>query len=86
MMANDFHHAGIVIWVERSASDRLPDFMTVGEMGEHIAYVGQHLALNDGPDYMKWVFRKILNLSYQESFDYITTNGVHYKMELKDED
>ena len=86
MMSRDFHHAGIVIWVERqTGSDVLPSFMTIGEMSEHIAYVAQHIAMNDGPDYMKYVFRNILNISWRESFDYITVDGVRYKMERKNE-
>jgi hypothetical protein len=86
MMARDHKYAGIAMWVEgQTAKDSLPSFMGIGELSEHIAYVAQHLALKDGPDYMKYVYRKILNVTWRENFDYVTINGVRYEMRLDKE-
>jgi len=63
-LANDSIFAGITLWVERRYNDYafISDNLGVGELSEHVAYIGQYIA--DGlnvPNYMKRVFRNVLN-------------------------
>jgi len=84
MMANDQRWAGIVIETERLANSFFTDVFGMGFMSEHVAYVGQHLMMKGGPDYMKHVYRKILRLSYSGETIYRTVDGLVVKLKLSD--
>jgi hypothetical protein len=60
-MATDQRWAGLVHYAEPRANDTFTDMFGIGEMSEHIAYVGGKMAAQGGgPDYMWDVFRKVL--------------------------
>jgi hypothetical protein len=82
IMAHDMQRRGLAMWAEKQNDMMASEFFGVGHMSEQIAYLAQYLALNDGPDYMKYVFRKILRLKYSKSVTIITTNGEVIRLEL----
>jgi len=84
MMANDQRWAGIVIETERLANSFFTNMFGVGSMAEHIAYVGQHLMMKGGPDYMKHVYRKILRINYNGETIYRTIDGLVVKLKLEE--
>jgi hypothetical protein len=60
-MAKDRQWAGLVFYTEARANSLFTDIFGVGELSEHIAYVaGRMASQRGGPDYMWWVFRKVL--------------------------
>jgi len=75
LMANDMQYAGIVRYVEKRANSVWASIFGVGEMSEHIGYVAQYITTHDAPHYMKWVFRRVLNLKYETTFQVTTTDG-----------
>jgi len=75
LMAHDRHYAGIVRYVEKRANNNWASLFGGGEMSEHIAYVAQYIATHEAPHYMKWVFRRILTLKYETTFQMTTING-----------
>jgi len=85
MMAYDQRWAGIVIETERLANRFFTNVFGMGAMSEHIAYVGQHLLMKGGPDYMKHVYRKILRIKYNGETIYRTVDGLVVKIKLSEE-
>lgn len=76
LMAKDMKHAGIVIWAEGMAGSMMAaQLFGVGDLSEQIAYVGQIIATRGGPDYMKYVFRRILNITYEKRSFVALTDG-----------
>jgi hypothetical protein len=47
-------------YVKRFADDAVTDTFGIGEWSEHMAYTLQHLVKYNGPNYMKWVYRKVM--------------------------
>lgn len=85
MLSNDMKWAGLYIWAERlSNAMATSEIFGIGDYSEQIAYVGQHLIEKGGPDYMKYVYRKILKLEYSLFFDYVTCEGKHYRLSTAD--
>lgn len=85
MLANDMKWAGLYIWSEQMASTMIAsDLFGVGDYSEQIAYVGQHLVEKGGPDYMKYVYRKILKLEYDLFFNYTTCEGKRFRLSTAD--
>lgn len=60
-LASDYPRwVGIYLYVERKANNFWTDTFGIGRHAEHIAYCGEHVAIKDGPLYLKRVYRKIL--------------------------
>jgi hypothetical protein len=76
LMANDRHWRGLFLWAEKQNDMQTSKVFGIGDMSEQIAYVGQHLMIKGtGPEYMKYVFRRMLRLKYTSSTTYTTTDG-----------
>lgn len=94
LMSRDHKWKGICLWSEiHSASTSsywsmiVSDWFGIGEWSEQIAYVAQHLATKGGPDYMKWVFRKILRVEIESrSFTYTDIDGNSQHMTLPEDE
>ena len=83
LMSKDMQFAGIVRWVELQCGDTFTtNTFGVGDYGEHIAYVAQHLATKNGPPYMKHVFRLMLKFQYPKTFIFRSTDGTVSQMSL----
>lgn len=74
LTARDMRYAGICLWVETRANSFWNVF-GVGDLGEHIAYTAQYIVTKDAPDYLRWVFRKVLRLKFRTRLKVTTTNG-----------
>ncbi len=75
LLSQDMHWAGLYIWAERQNDMLTSQFFGVGDMSEQIAYIAQYLALKGGPDYMKYVFRRILKMKYENEVGYTSIHG-----------
>ena len=66
-MAKDSKWAGLVHYTEPRANSFFTNVFGLGEMSEHVAYVGGRMAAQgSGPDYMWDVFRKVLKKPWQK--------------------
>lgn len=81
LMEQDRHWRGMWLWAEKQNDMMTSEAFGVGHLSEQIAYIAQYLVLNNGPEYMKYVFRGMLRLKYNESTIYTTLDG--RIMELK---
>jgi hypothetical protein len=76
MLAQDRRYAGIALWAERESNAMMAaTWFGIGDLSEQIAYVGQRLATRGGPDYMIYVFRKMLRLNYKRVSEYTDIHG-----------
>jgi hypothetical protein len=84
LMSKDMRHAGIVIWAESMVGSMMtPGLFGVGDLSEQIAYVGQIIATRGGPDYMNYVFRRILRVTYGERSNVTLTDGSVVEVEIE---
>jgi len=85
LMSIDQRWKGLMLWAEQQAASFSfwTDTFGVGEMAEHIAYVGQKLAEGEGPAYMKYVFRKILKLEYPKTTSVTLLDGKQINLVLE---
>jgi len=85
LMSRDRRWAGVVSWVEGMCNYFvLPDWLGMGDLSEHVAYTAQFLVFRGGPDYMKFVFRKMLRLSYEKRVKYVDISGSEFVLTLED--
>lgn len=67
-MATDHLWAGLVLYAERRANKFFTNVFGIGELSEHIAYVGGRMAVQQsGPDYMWKVFEGVIRKHGQEN-------------------
>lgn len=84
LMSKDMKWKGLVYWTESRANSWFTDTFGIGKTSEHIAYVAQQLIVSGGPHYMRYVYRNILNLSYDRSVTVVTTTGERLNLVLED--
>lgn len=86
LMAKDSKWHGLYLWIESRANSLVTELFGVGEMSEHIAYTAQCLVTRGGPDYMKYVFRKILRIPFTNCVDYTSMDGYRFKINIPHDD
>lgn len=79
VMAYDPKYINRINYIEQKSSWWATDLFGVGSISEHIAYSANILWEKGGPDYMKWVFRKIFRkyekIKMPEIFIYMCPSG-----------